>query len=63
MVANRTGDVAETGNCRDGATRLRYANLFAQTLRGISEDSEQRVARYQIECPVWEREVVGIALL
>ena len=44
VIVGQTICVTETNDGRYRAASFRYPNLFAQTLRGIAEDSEQRMA-------------------
>ena len=51
---------AEAGHGRDCTSWLYNPGLFAQTPRGITQDSEYRVTGCQIERAIWQGHLVGI---
>ena len=62
VIVGQTICVTETNDGRYRAARFCYPNLFAQTLRGIAEDSEQRMAGHQIEGFIRNRQCISIPL-
>ena len=62
VIMGQTICVTETNDGRYRAARFRNPNLFAQTLRGIAEDSEQRMAGHQIEGFIRNRQGISIPL-
>ena len=62
VVAKRARDVAEAGDRGDRASGAAHPDLFAQTPRGIAQDSQERLAGDEIKRVVREGLVVGVAL-
>jgi len=61
VIVGQVAAAAEAGDGGDSTTRLGYPDLFAQTLRGISENSEQGLAGSQIKCHVRIGQLIGVA--
>ncbi len=62
MIMRQAATMAKTGNCRNDTARSSYPYLFAQTLRGVTQDSQQGMAGCQIKRSIGKGQLVGIAL-